>query len=346
MHLPAGIGMKLPCISLPPLPWAPRKGGSGGGGGGRAARLTAQLPTLQRSPGQWRSLLVHAVDLQTEISNLEPPPALTGKWRKCKKASDPMDDACEMVALPWVLRKAIAVLNTLEVSGPEGLALLEAWQRAAWQRAARRAGGGTGASAAALAGDLPASVAFQICPCLPAPQLEDTATHFKTNLKAGGVMDVIEKVKRLSMQVPGPRVQLPSGSLACFDSSCQCTPACRAVPLERRGGITPTAGQAARHAHGARDAHRQGPLHRVSEAPWMAVPSGLQPGQTLCWQLARLDRLATSACGSLASAVSTHTLTKAQAVAPLRRSAACLRCRLLPQVLLAGPVRRGLHRHV
>lgn len=30
-----------------------------------------------------------------------------------------MDDACDMVALPWVLRKAIAVLNYLEV----GLAL-------------------------------------------------------------------------------------------------------------------------------------------------------------------------------------------------------------------------------
>ena len=27
-----------------------------------------------------------------------------------------MDEACDMVALPWVLRKAIAVLNYLEVS--------------------------------------------------------------------------------------------------------------------------------------------------------------------------------------------------------------------------------------
>ncbi|KAK9808804.1 hypothetical protein WJX72_004024 [[Myrmecia] bisecta] len=48
-----------------------------------------------------------------------------------------MADACEAVALPWVLKKALAVLNTLEV--------------------------------------------------------EDSETHFKTVIKAGGLMDVVER---------------------------------------------------------------------------------------------------------------------------------------------------------
>ena len=60
-------------------------------------------------------LLVHAVDLQTEIDSLQPPPSLTGRWRKCKASSDSMEPACDAVALPWVLRRAIAVLNLLEV---------------------------------------------------------------------------------------------------------------------------------------------------------------------------------------------------------------------------------------
>lgn len=73
----------------PPL-WAPASArGAGGksvgrGSGGAAARLQAALPTLQRSPAQLRTLLVHAVDLQREIDTLEPRPGLTGRWRKCK----------------------------------------------------------------------------------------------------------------------------------------------------------------------------------------------------------------------------------------------------------------------
>lgn len=73
----------------PPL-WAPASArGAGGksvgrGSGGAAARLQAALPTLQCSPAQLRTLLVHAVDLQREIDTLEPRPGLTGRWRKCK----------------------------------------------------------------------------------------------------------------------------------------------------------------------------------------------------------------------------------------------------------------------
>lgn len=41
--------------------------------------------------------------------------SLTGVWRKDQAASDPMDDACDAVQLPWVLRQALKVLTTLEV---------------------------------------------------------------------------------------------------------------------------------------------------------------------------------------------------------------------------------------
>lgn len=40
---------------------------------------------------------------------------LSGIWRKDQAASDSMDDACDAVQLPWVLRQALKVLTTLEV---------------------------------------------------------------------------------------------------------------------------------------------------------------------------------------------------------------------------------------
>lgn len=76
--------MQLPRFSLPFLSSG---GGSGQGrsrGGSAAARLQSRLPTLQRPPQRWRELLVHAMDLQQEIDTLQPPPGLTGRWRKCK----------------------------------------------------------------------------------------------------------------------------------------------------------------------------------------------------------------------------------------------------------------------
>lgn len=182
--------LQLPRFSLPF--W------SGGGGRGRArsasaaARLQARLPTLQRPPHRWRELLVHAMDLQQEINVLEPPPGLTGRWRKCKarvrgvlqdagrgeltaalcrqfntccsactsacscrhgslahqgasslntlahppqESSDSMADAFEMVELPWLFRKAVAVLNVLEVGAQAlggGWGGRLRWAAAAW----------------------------------------------------------------------------------------------------------------------------------------------------------------------------------------------------------------------
>ncbi len=46
---------------------------------------------------------------------------LKGLCRKDKSASDPMEEACNAVKLPWLLKKAVLVLNTLEVCCPQGL---------------------------------------------------------------------------------------------------------------------------------------------------------------------------------------------------------------------------------
>jgi len=40
---------------------------------------------------------------------------LSGRWHKDKSQSDSMQEACDVVELKWVLRRALAILNTLEV---------------------------------------------------------------------------------------------------------------------------------------------------------------------------------------------------------------------------------------
>ncbi|PSC67097.1 WW domain-binding 4 isoform X3 [Micractinium conductrix] len=105
---------------------APRGGWSSGleGAQPKAADSTAGGPLFQSRPypspggaarqskGAGPGLMWRA---QQEINQLEPPPSLTGRWKKCKASSDPMDEACDLVALPWVLRRAIGVLNYLEL---------------------------------------------------------------------------------------------------------------------------------------------------------------------------------------------------------------------------------------
>lgn len=78
---------------------------------------------------------MHAFDARSGDTTLT---SLTGVWKKDRGASDSMDEACDMVALPWIFRKALMVLNTLEV--------------------------------------------------------KDTEKYFSTIMKAGGLMDVVEKV--------------------------------------------------------------------------------------------------------------------------------------------------------
>lgn len=41
---------------------------------------------------------------------------LSGRWRKDRTSSDDMGAACDAVCLPWLLRKALRILNVLEVS--------------------------------------------------------------------------------------------------------------------------------------------------------------------------------------------------------------------------------------
>ncbi len=64
--------------------------------------------------------------------------SVTGTWKKLPNKSDSMDEACDIVELPWVFRKALKFLNTLVL-------------------------------------------------------VDDRRTSFKTVLKAGGIMDVVEE---------------------------------------------------------------------------------------------------------------------------------------------------------
>jgi hypothetical protein len=104
--------------------------------------LQAAAPAASAAPRR----LLHlgaAVSPSSPSSSTSPPSfspselaGLTGRWRKDGAASDSMDAACDAVALPWILRKAVGVVKVLE--------------------------------------------------------LEDTPAHFRTRLKAGGVLDIVE----------------------------------------------------------------------------------------------------------------------------------------------------------
>lgn len=100
--------------------------------------VTAGLRTMARVP-----------TLQDRLDTLHPAKGLTGRWRKDADASDSMQEAVEMVALPFYLRPALGLLKTLEI--------------------------------------------------------EDSDAHFKTNLKAGGLMDVIESYPWSGDSVPHSR---------------------------------------------------------------------------------------------------------------------------------------------
>ena len=51
----------------------------------------------------------------TQASEQQTKAELSGRWQKDKSQSDSMQKACDVVELKWVLRRALAILNTLEV---------------------------------------------------------------------------------------------------------------------------------------------------------------------------------------------------------------------------------------
>ncbi|KAK9813996.1 hypothetical protein WJX73_008539 [Symbiochloris irregularis] len=40
---------------------------------------------------------------------------MTGMWKKDKGHSDSMEEACNIMQLPWVFRKAVLILNTVQI---------------------------------------------------------------------------------------------------------------------------------------------------------------------------------------------------------------------------------------
>ena len=82
-----------------------------------------------------------------------------------------MDSACDMVKLPWIYRKALLILDKLEVTRKSPI---RTWYKA-----------------------LPSPCQSASLPqrffCLGA-QVEDNEEHLKTTIKAGGLMDVVSSM--------------------------------------------------------------------------------------------------------------------------------------------------------
>ncbi|KAL3146264.1 hypothetical protein ABBQ32_002965 [Trebouxia sp. C0010 RCD-2024] len=87
----------------------------------KSARPSKSRPTashlvqkLAKGPIDLQSLIgrplsaTQAIEQQTHAE-------LSGRWQKDKSQSDSMQKACDVVQLKWVLRRALAVLNTLEI---------------------------------------------------------------------------------------------------------------------------------------------------------------------------------------------------------------------------------------
>lgn len=133
---------------------------------------------------------------------------LSGRWQKDKSQSDSMQKACDVVQLKWVLRRALAVLNTLEV-----------WAHAVFSHAKQCLR--TIAVSTQCVGHMQV-VCFKIqlksesfksnsflyrrpwlssnsCKSKQAQlshgflQIEDTPDYLRTVIKAGGIMDVVEQ---------------------------------------------------------------------------------------------------------------------------------------------------------
>lgn len=79
-----------------------------------AARLQRRLRPISYSLGDFREAHIRAVDVQQGIQQLAKRRRLSGRWKKDKQLSEPMDEACDLVQLPWVLRQGIKIIDTLE----------------------------------------------------------------------------------------------------------------------------------------------------------------------------------------------------------------------------------------
>lgn len=97
------------------------------------------------------------------VQQVQPSSELSGQWHKDKSQSDSMQEACDAVQLKWVLRRALAILNTLEVCSV-------------------------------------CTFSYHMHPCCHEQtlisamvQIDDNPEYFQTNIKAGGIMDVVER---------------------------------------------------------------------------------------------------------------------------------------------------------
>lgn len=150
-------------------------GGGEGTNMGGAEKINPQLTSLARSVNLSTDLKMHCLDQRHGggggggqnvdggnqrrgedavvsmggVHGFQHVEGVSGVWRKVKEDSDPMDEACDMVALPWVLRRALRFLNVLKI--------------------------------------------------------EDTADSFVTVLKAGGLMDVVERYPKNGTKVKHSR---------------------------------------------------------------------------------------------------------------------------------------------
>ena len=85
----------------------------------QASKLTSNLSDIQIGSRSFNSFIPKALDLAAEAENWRHPsaplPTFTGVWKKDRDVSDSMHEACELMALPWILRQALTVLNTLQL---------------------------------------------------------------------------------------------------------------------------------------------------------------------------------------------------------------------------------------
>ena len=86
-----------------------------GGGGGKAGLLNSQLKSFKvKSP-----LQITAKALEEEIAAVNCHRSVEGTWRKQPEKCSSMEQAYELVQLPWILRQAVRIVKNLEIRESE-----------------------------------------------------------------------------------------------------------------------------------------------------------------------------------------------------------------------------------